>query len=258
MKKSILLFCLLSLFSSPAWAAGDILIAAAADLQFAMDDVAKAFREEHPRIGVKVSYGSSGNFFTQIRQGAPFDLYFSADLKYTEMLEAEGFAATPPKLYAVGRIVLWTRKDSGLDPTRGLELVNDPAVRRFAIANPAHAPYGVRAREALMHYGHWDQVQPKLVFGENISQTAQFVQTGNAQAGILALSLAMAPALKDGHYYLIPEEAHLPLEQAFIVTRRARDNPAAKLFAEFVAGEQARAILAEYGFVLPTQPVQGQ
>jgi molybdate transport system substrate-binding protein len=254
MKKLILTICVLFAFTSPALAGSEIFIAAAADLKFAMEGVAGAFRKEHPDVVVNVSYGSSGNFFTQIQQGAPFDLYFSADIKYPEMLDQAGLAATRPKLYAVGRIVLWTRKDSGFDPARGLELLGDPGVRRFAIANPAHAPYGARAKESLVHYGWWEKVQPKLVFGENISQTAQFVQTGNAQAGILALSLAMAPALKDGHYFLIPEETHKPLEQAYIITRRAENNPAAKVFADFVAGTQARAIMTEYGFVLPAEP----
>jgi molybdate transport system substrate-binding protein len=257
MKKFVLYICLPFLFCSPVLAAGELFVAAASDLKFALDEVAEAFRKEHPDVAVRFSYGSSGNFYTQIQQGAPFDLYFSADVKYPEMLEKAGFAATSPKLYAIGRIVLWTRKDSGLDPQRGLELMLDPAVRRAAIANPAHAPYGARARESLIHYSLWGKVQPKLVFGENISQAAQFTQTGNAQVGILALSLALAPALQDGHYWLIPAKSHLPLEQAFVITRRAEKNPAAKIFADFVAGSQARTIMERYGFVLPSEHGEG-
>ncbi len=257
-KKLVCCLIFLLAFAPPALARGEILVAAAADLQFAMEEVADAFRKDHPGVAVKVSYGSSGNFYTQIQRGAPYDLYFSADVKYPEMLEKAGLAATPPRLYAIGRIVLWTRRDSGFDPQRGMELLLDPAVRRVAVANPAHAPYGARARESLMHYGLWERVQPRLVFGENISQTAQFVQTGNAQVGILALSLALAPALQDGHYLLIPEESHQPLEQAFIITRRARDKPAAQAFADFVSGPRARAIMGNHGFVLPADRLSGR
>ena len=251
MKKFVLSLGCLLLLASPALAGEEVLIAAASDLQFAMSEVAAAFRSEHPDAVVKVTYGSSGNFYTVIRQGAPFDLYFSADVKYPDMLQTAGLSATPPKLYAEGRIVLMTPPGSSLDPRRGLELLNDPAVKRIAIANPEHAPYGARAKEALEHYGVWDQVQPKLVLGENISQTAQFVQTGNADVGILALSLAKSSALKEASYWLIPAESHLPLRQAFIVTNQGAKNPLANAFAEFVAGAGARSIMETYGFVRP-------
>jgi molybdate transport system substrate-binding protein len=178
----------------PAAQAGErITVAAAADLKFALDEIVADFRSARPDDAVEVVYGSSGKFATQIRQGAPFDLYFSADIAYPRALEAEGLALGPTRPYAVGRIVLWSRTQDA----RALRLQDlaDPALGRIAIANPRHAPYGKRAEEALRAAGVWDAVQPRLVQGENIAQTAQFVQTGNAAVGIIALSLALNPAL---------------------------------------------------------------
>jgi len=231
-------------------AAESITIAAAADLKFAMDEIVESFRKEKPDDKIEVIYGSSGKFHTQIQQGAPFDLYFSADIAFAKELEAAGLSAGPTRPYALGRIVLWSNSRDASQMT--LEDLLDPAIGKIAIANPKHAPYGKRAEEALRSAGLWDKLQDKLVMGENIAQTAQFVQTGNAQVGIVALALALNPTLAQaGGHTLIDDKLHEPLEQGFVVTKRAEGNHLAAQFADFMTGKQARTIMANYGFVLP-------
>jgi len=248
--KSLLAACAAAL--SLTVQAGEITVAAAADLKFAMDEIVAAFGKANPGDRVQPVYGSSGKFHTQIRQGAPYDLYFSADIAYAHGLVEAGFAASRVKPYAVGRIVLWS---AGVDAS-GMTLTDlaDPRIARIAIANPKHAPYGKRAVEALKAAGVWAQVEPKLVYGENIAQTAQFVQTGNAQVGIIALSLALNPELaRRGGYWLIPDSLHQPLEQGFIITRRAQSSALAQRFADYMASPGARAVMRDYGFVLPDE-----
>lgn len=227
-----------------------ITIAAAADLKFALDEIVTTFRKTHPLDVVDVIYGSSGKFHTQIQRGAPYDLYFSADIAFPRELAKAGFAASAVKPYAVGRIVLWS---AHLDATKmTLASLTDPGVTRIAIANPKHAPYGKRAEEALRATGLWDKVEPKLVYGENIAHAAQFVQTGNAQVGIIALALAVSPELaRKGGYWLIPETLHAPLEQGFIITKRAESNALARRFADAMGNTASRAVMTRYGFVLP-------
>jgi molybdate transport system substrate-binding protein len=250
-KNIVLAVVMLSnLAASVAFAGEKITVAAAADLKFALEEIVVLFNKTHPADKIETVYGSSGKFHTQIQQGAPYDLYFSADIAYPRALAAEGRAASAVQAYAVGRIVLWRPLSDTAKMTLGD--LDGPAIRKIAIANPKHAPYGKRAEEALRSAGLWDKVAPKLVYGENVAQTAQFVQTGNAQAGIIALSLALSPELsKQGSYALIPEKLHQPLEQGFIITRRAADNPLALAFARFVLGREARAIMERYGFALP-------
>lgn len=244
-----LLFAITCVLSFAAQA-DKITIAAAADLKFAMDEIVTAFKRANPADQVDVIYGSSGKFNTQLREGAPYDLFFSADIAYPRELAKEGLAASETKPYAVGRIVLWS---ASMDATKmTLASLADPKIARIAIANPKHAPYGKRAEEALRSAGLWEKVEPKLVYGENIAQTAQFVQSGNAQAGIIALSLAVNPELATkGGYWLIPDTRHSPLEQGFVITRRAAGNPLAKRFADYMGGKPARAVMVKYGFVLP-------
>jgi molybdate transport system substrate-binding protein len=230
--------------------ADKITIAAAADLKFAMDEVVSAFKSANPGTDIDVIYGSSGNFFTQIKQGAPYDLFFSADIAYPQQLAASGLAASEAKPYASGRIVLWS---GSMDATKmTLQSLVDPKIARIAIANPKHAPYGQRAEEALKSAGVWDQIQSKVVYGENIAQTAQFVESGNAQVGIIALSLAVNPELaKKGGYWLIPEKLHQPLVQGYVITKRAENNALARRFADYMDSKPARTIMIKYGFVLP-------
>jgi len=246
--KSLLLVC--SLLLSSLAHAEKITVAAAADLKFAMDEIVTNFKAAHPGDEVAVVYGSSGQFNTQIQQGAPYDLFFSADINFPKELAKAGLASSEVTPYAVGRIVLWSPSMDASKMT--LASLDDPKITHVAIANPQHAPYGKRAEEALRAAGMWDKIQPKLVFGENIAQTAQFVQTGNAQIGILALSLVISPELaKKGGYYLIPDTLHKPLEQGFVITKRAEKNPLAKSFADYMGSKDVRAVMAKYGFTLP-------
>ena len=230
-----------------------ILIAAASDLNFAMNEICHAFEKANPAIKVEVSYGSSGNFYAQIKQGAPYDIFFSADASYPARLEEEGFAVKSQRqLYAIGRIVLWIPKKSALNPQKGLNLVLEPELKKLAIANPKHAPYGRAAEESLRYYGLLDKIQGKLVYGENISQTAQFVQTGTADAGIIALSLAISPKMvKDGSCWIIPAESYSRLEQGYAVLQRGKGKSSVKTFLEFVQGKKGEKILSDFGFILP-------
>lgn len=225
-------------------------IAAAADLKFALDEISMPFKQAHPGDTLDIVYGSSGKFSAQIQQGAPFDLFFSADIAFARELVDKGFAASAVQPYALGRIVLWS---ASLDARKlTLQSLVDAKISRIAIANPQHAPYGKRAEEALRASGLWEKVSAKLVYGENIANTAQFVQSGSAQVGIIALSLALSPALSaQGGYYLIPDTLHAPLEQGFILTKRAASNRLAQQFAAHLRSPAARAVLRKYGFGWP-------
>lgn len=250
--KALLFACLLLLSLSAQ--AEKITVAAAADLKFAMDEIVTTFKKANAGDEIDVIYGSSGKFHTQIQQGAPYDLYFSADIGFPRELAKNGFAASEVKPYAFGRIVLWSASQDATQMT--LASLADPNITRIAIANPKHAPYGKRAEEALRASGMWDKVEPKLVYGENISHTAQFVQTKNAQVGIIALALAINPELASkGGYWLIPDNLHEPLEQGFIITKEGANNALAKRFADYMGGKPARAVMTKYGFVLPEDAI---
>jgi molybdate transport system substrate-binding protein len=246
--KNLLLACAL-LFAASAHA-GKITIAAAADLKFAMDEIVASFKKSSPGDELEVIYGSSGKFHTQLQQGAPYDLFFSADIAFPRELAQNGLAASDVKPYAFGRIVLWS---ANLDASKmTLDSLTDMQIKHIAIANPKHAPYGKRAEEALRASGLWEKVEPRLVYGENIAHTAQFVQTGNAEVGIIALALAVNPELASkGGYWLIPDNLHEPLEQGFIITKRAAGNALAQRFANYMGSKPARAVMTRYGFVLP-------
>jgi molybdate transport system substrate-binding protein len=234
--------------------AQEITIAAAADLQFAMGDLASQY-ERQTGNKVNVTYGSSGNFFSQLQNGAPFDLFFSADIDYARMLERSG-QAEPGTLYpyAIGRIVIWAPGDSKIDVTKlGWKALLSGSMQKIAIANPEHAPYGRAAIAAMQKAEIYDQVKARLVYGDNISQAAQFVQSGNAQVGIVALSLAISPAMQDGKRWEIPADMYPPIEQAAIVLKNGRNKVAARSFLDFVKTEAARATLAKYGFSSPLE-----
>jgi molybdate transport system substrate-binding protein len=232
--------------------AEEIRVAAAADLEFAMKDVAAQF-EKQTGTKVEVTYGSSGNFFSQLQNGAPFDLFFSADIDYPRKLEAAGLAEPGTVYrYGIGRIAIWTPADAKLDVVRlGWKTLLDPSVQKIAIANPEHAPYGRAAVAALQGAGIYDQVKAKLVYGENISQAAQFVQSGNAQAGIVAVSLAVSPGMKEGKRWEIPVDLHPSIEQAAILLKASKNKTGARAFLEFVKSERGRATLSQYGFTIP-------
>ncbi len=226
-------------------------MAAAADLNFAMNELAAQF-EKQSGTKVSVTYGSSGNFFSQIQNGAPFDLFFSADIEYPEKLEAAGLAEHGTLYgYAVGRIAIWMPSGAKIDLAKqGWNALLDSSVQKIAIANPDHAPYGRAAVAALQKAGIYEYVKAKLVYGENISQAAQFVQSGNAQAGILAMSLARSDAMREGRLWEIPAEMHPPIEQGVVLLKAAAKKKAARAFLKFVKSKTGQAILEKYGFAL--------
>ncbi|MCW8957904.1 MAG: molybdate ABC transporter substrate-binding protein [Gammaproteobacteria bacterium] len=224
-------------------------VAAASDLRYALDEIIEVYRQTQPGADIEVIYGSSGKMTTQIINGAPYDMFFSADIAYPQKLKRHGLTATEPTVYAIGRIVIWS---NSIDASRlTLEDLGSDTVRRIAIAQPAHAPYGRRAREALQSAGVWEAVQEKLVFGENIAHTAQMTRSGAAQVGIIALSLAKFPDLASHAYHLIDQDRHKPLTQGYIVTRRGGEKPGVMAFADFMTTAEAHRIMERYGFVLP-------
>jgi molybdate transport system substrate-binding protein len=226
---------------------GKLMVAAASDLNFALEEVKREFIRANPRVEIGITYGSSGNLDSQIRNGAPFDVFLSADAAYTRRLESEGLAAKGSGfLYALGRAAVWVPAGSALDPARAL---TSPALRHLAIANPRHAPYGRAAEAALRSMGLYDKLAPKFVLGENISQTLQFVQSGAAEAGIIALSLVAAPAMRgEGRYWELPASSYPRLEQGGAVIR---DSAAARAFCAYLRSAAGRAILKRYGFTEP-------
>lgn len=229
-------------------------VAAASDLQFALGEVIIEFQKANPGILVTPTYGSSGNFFSQLSNKAPFDIFFSADINYPRQLDEAGLTLKDSLFdYAVGRIVVWVPQDSPIDvESLGIEALTHPSVKKIAIANPAHAPYGRAAESALNKLGLYDRVREKLVLGENIAQTAQFVDSGAADIGLIALSLALAPQMRDkGRYWLVPSDAYPTLRQGGVILAWAKDVEATGQFKAFVTGDVGRAILKRYGFVLP-------
>ena len=236
----------------PALRAQEITVAAAADLQFAFQDVAARF-EKQTGARVKLIFGSSGNFFAQLQNGAPFDVFFSADIGYPQKLEAAGLTE-PGTLYryATGKIVLWAPKGSQLDVGRGLAVLLDPNVHQIAIANPEHAPYGRAAVAALKSEKLYGRLSSKFVLGENISQTASFVVSGSADAGIIALSLALAPSMKEkGKYFEIPGDDYPAIEQAAVVMKSSPQKATAEKFVNFLKQPAIVELLKSYGFSVP-------
>jgi molybdate transport system substrate-binding protein len=251
----ILLFTLLfvSLCSPPLHSADVPNIAAASDLQFALQEAANDFTKQTGRA-VKLSFGSSGNYRRQIAEGAPFELFLSADEAYVYALAKEGKTRDEGALYALGRIVLFVPKLSSLKADAEFKdlaaAIADGRLKKLAIANPEHAPYGRAAREALTHAGLWKTIEPKLVLGENVSQAAQFATSGSAQGGIIAYAQAIAPTIAAlGEYALIPAEWHQPLRQRMVLMRNAGDT--ASSFYRYLQSPSARAIFKRYGFRLP-------
>jgi molybdate transport system substrate-binding protein len=238
------------LLSAPAVAQEKILVAAASDLKFALDSVISAFKTTNGGL-VEVVYGSSGKFHEQILNGAPFDIFLSADITYPMQLKNAKLTSSDIYEYGKGRIVLWSKK---IDPNNdGMQTLTHATIKKVAIANPMHAPYGKRAVESLAYFKLSNAVKSKLVYGENISQTAQFIATGAADIGIIALSLARSPNMikENGQYYLIPESSHQPLIQGAIITSHGKGNNLAAAFFEFLKHDQAGVILKHFGFSKP-------
>lgn len=245
-----------SLPSGPMFAQDDTpIVAAASDLQFAVEEIAAAFAAE-TGMRVRLSFGSTGNFARQIREGAPFEIFMAADEKFIADLHAEYLTRGEGDLYAIGRIVVMVPHGSTLTPDPEMnnlaQMLAADQITRFAIANPDHAPYGMRAMEALITKGIWDELQPFVVLGENVSQAAQFALSGNAEGGIIAYSLALAPQVAPkGTYALIPEDWHEPLRQRMALLDNA--GPVAEAFYAYMMEPAARAIMERYGFALPEE-----
>ncbi len=245
------LVCMLAC-AAPAWADAPV-IAGAADLKFALEEIATRFRADTKRE-VKLVFGSSGNFYRQIGQGAPFQLFLSADEGFVFKLADAGKTMDRGKLYALGRIVIMVPRGSTLEADGEFKdlaaALDDGRLKKFAIANPEHAPYGKRAEEALKHAGLWERIKDKLVLGENVSQTAQFATSGSTQGGIIAYSLAKAPAVgKSGDFALIPDAWHEPLKQRMVLIKGAGET--AQAFYRYMQQPAARTIMKRYGFALP-------
>ncbi len=242
----LLAFVFFLLPSSPS-AKESITVAGAADLAFAFREIAGEFERE---TGVKVvlTLGSTGMLTTQIANGAPFDAFFAASSSYIDRLDEGGFVISDTvEFYAYGRIVLAVNKRSGVAAVR-LEELASPRIKWVAIANPEHAPYGVAAMEAFKAAGLWDVIKPKLVYGENVRQALQFIQTGNAQAGIVALSIADVPEV---NFIIIDQKLHNPIRQAAAVVKSTKNERAARAFIKFVNGAKGRPVMERYGFKIP-------
>jgi molybdate transport system substrate-binding protein len=246
----VLLICL----GGRLCAAQEITVAAAADLQFAMQEIGARFQQESGKT-VKLIFGSSGNFAQQLQNGAPFDMFFSANLDYPKQLDAAGL--TEPGSfyqYAIGKIVIWVPNDSKLDVGAGLKVLLDPSIKKIAIANPQHAPYGKAAVAALQKDNLYDQVKDKFVLGENISQTASFVASGSADVGVIALSLALSPNMKDkGRYAEVPAGDYPAIEQACVIMRSSKNKDVAQQFLKFVQSAPIRELFQKYGSAIPKQ-----
>ena len=238
--------------SGDAFGKEEITVAAASDLNFAIKELVAEY-EKTTGNQVKLSLGSSGNFYSQIQNGAPFDLYFSADIGYPKKLEEAGLIV-PGSLYryAVGRIVMWTGNKTHIDVTKGFDALREPTIKKIAIANPKHAPYGRAAVAAMEHFKVYDQVKDRLVLGENISQAAQFIESGACDIGIIALSLALAPTMKaKGTYWEVPTEAHPSLEQGAVILKSSMHQESSKQFLNFMKSSEGQEIMRRYGFTLP-------
>jgi molybdate transport system substrate-binding protein len=239
-----------ALSGGTAAAEPSLTIAAAANLKDVMQALVADFRKTHADARVEVVLGSSGKFTQQIAQGAPYDLFFSADLEYPQRLVTERLTASGVHTYARGQLALWSATRAPHDLT--LASLAAPGVHRVAIANPKLAPYGARAQQALERAGIWDQVRDKLVFGENVAQAAQFADSGGVDVAIIPLSLALSPVLKQhGVHVIIPESQYTPLDQGFVILKRAACDPLAAAFASYVVSAPARALFVSHGYLVP-------
>jgi molybdate transport system substrate-binding protein len=232
----------------------EVRVAAAADLKFALDEIVDLFRGRHPTIKVQVTYGSSGNFYAQLSNHAPFDIFLSADVDYPHRLVREELAAQDDEfLYGVGRIVIWVPQSSSIDVEKlGMKSLLSPDARKIAIANPRHAPYGRAAEAAMKSMGVYEQVKGRLVLGDTVLQAGQFVESGNADIGIISRSHALAPSLRDkGRFWEVPLDAYPRRVQGGVILSWVQDRSAAVALRDFVLGEEGRTILRRYGFDIP-------
>ena len=232
----------------------ELTVAAASDLKFVLDEIISDFERQVSQVHIKATYGSSGNFFAQLSNKAPFDVFLSADVAYPQKLAELGLADSNSLFsYAIGSLVVWVPNASTLNVEQdGVNIINDPSVKKIAIANPKHAPYGRAAEAALKQLGVYDQSVSRFVLGENVAQTALFIETGAADAGIISRSLALSPALRDkGRYAIIPLSAHPPIEQGGAIMIWTKERVLAEQFCQFLTSEQSCKTFKTHGFSLP-------
>jgi molybdate transport system substrate-binding protein len=222
-------------------------IAAAANLRYVFEEIKACYAISNPKVTVTANFGSSGALLQQIMNGAEFDLFMAADNSFPLKLKDQGAASGEIKTYALGKLVMWSNT---IDLSKGLEMLTDPSVKRIAIAKPELAPYGDRAIEVLKSSGLYDQVKDKIIYADNISQTAQFAQTGNAEVAFLALSLTLTPEMK-GSVYLVDPKKYKPVEQAMVLVKSWKTNPDAAKFMKFVLSETCKPIFEKNGYIVP-------
>jgi molybdate transport system substrate-binding protein len=232
----------------------EVSVAAAADLKFALDEISREFGKQTQGIRINVTYGSSGNFYSQLQNHAPFDLFLSADIEYPRKLSEQGLSLPGTEFtYAFGRLAIWVPADSPIDVRKlGITALMHPSAAHIALANPQHAPYGRAAEAALRSLGVYDSVKPKLVFGENVAQALQFVQSGSAEIGMVALSLAISPTVREqGRFWELPLDSYPRMEQGGVILKWAKDPEATRSFRAFLTKPEGRTIFRKYGFSLP-------
>src|ERR1035437_5662914 len=244
MKRAIII---LIMAASVSLQAQTVKVAAAANLRYILDEIKAKYALVNPKADIVINLGSSGSLVQQITNGADFDVFMSADKAFPDKLKAQGIVSGEVKTYAFGKLVIWS---NSVDVSKGLDIITDKTVKRIAIAKPEVAPYGERAVECLKYYGLFDKVKDKIVYADNISQAAQFAQTGNAEIGFLALALALAPDMK-GTYFILDTKSYKPVEQAMVLLKSWQSNPEAAKFMKFVLSAECKPLLLNYGFIVP-------
>jgi molybdate transport system substrate-binding protein len=243
MKRILILIAFVVAMSAQAQT---VKIAAAANLRFVFDEIKSSYISANPKVTVEVNFGSSGALLQQILNGAEFDVFMAADNSFPAKLKDQGAASGEIKTYALGKLVLWSNT---LDLSKGFEMLTDPLVKRIAIAKPELAPYGDRALEVLKSAGLYDKVKDKIIYADNISQTAQFAQTGNAEVAFLAMSLTLTPEMK-GSVYVIDPKLYKPIEQAMVLVKSWKVNPEAAKFMKFVLSDRCKPIFEKNGYIV--------
>ena len=246
MKRILILIAFVIAMSAQAQT---VKIAAAANLRFVFDEIKASYISANPKVTVEVNFGSSGALLQQILNGAEFDVFMAADNSFPVKLKDQGAASGEIKTYAFGKLVLWSNI---MEVSKGLEILTDPSVKRIAIAKPDLAPYGDRAIECLKSVGLYEKVKDKIIYADNISQAAQFAQTGNAEVAFLAMSLTTAPEMK-GSVYVIDPKSYIPIEQTMVLVKSWKTNPEAAKFMKFVLSDKCKPIFEKNGYIVPNE-----
>lgn len=249
MKKIILLLIIGSIFINVK--AQSVHVAAAANLRYVLEEIKGSYQKKYPSATVNLSFGSSGTLTQQILNGASYDLFLSADNVYPHKIAEKKLAAGPVSMYAFGKLALYS---STINVSKGLKVLTDPTVKRIAIANPETAPYGKRSVEILEKQALYKIIKSKIIWGENIAQTIQFASTGNAEVGLVALSLLKTPEISGkGYVFVIPDSMYLPIEQSGVLLKQASENSEAARFMNYILSAQSKPIWEKYGYSVPAK-----